>query len=275
MDSDNNKADNINPVIRADNIFVELNKKTVLSDISFTINRGDAVGIIGPNGAGKTTLLRLLLGLIPATGGRITILGKDSAHLGKKRTLIGYLPQRPAFERRFPVSVRDVVIMGLLPLKTPALLWKNADLAPWVEKALSAVNMENFLHRPFQALSGGEQQRVLLARALVHNPCILFLDEPVTGLDYPARNSFMELLDSLKQQMELTVLLVSHDLKDIASYTTSLICINKTMHIHGNSAEVLQSPRLQEAYRCQFDFMNKTDDNTPPHGTGKDGNPLD
>lgn len=265
-------------IITAENISVKLGKKTVLSNISFVINRRDAVGLIGPNGAGKTTLLRLLLGLIPATTGRITILGEDSARIGKKRTLIGYLPQRPAFERRFPVSVRDVVVMGLLPLKTPALFWAKDYPDTLVKEALNEVNMDNLIYRPFQELSGGEQQRVLLARALVHKPGILFLDEPVTGLDYPARKDFLDLLIRLKKQRDLTFLLVSHDLTDIALYTDSLICINKTMHIHGNSAEVLKSPRLQDAYRCQFDFLSKKAEDTGCRyhaNNGKEGSPGD
>lgn len=242
-------------MITVEKLNVELSGRSVLNDISFEVQQGEAVGIIGPNGAGKTTLLRVLLGLMPATSGRSLLLGKPSSQLGRKRNLLGYLPQRHTYEHRFPVSVRDVVSMGLLPLHTPALLRRFQNPEPQIMEVLEEVGMDKYINRPFSQLSGGEQQRVLLARALVHKPRLLFLDEPVTGLDFPAKKSFMELLNRLKEEKELTVLLISHDLSGIVPYTTSLICINKTMHIHGNPQEVLESSPLQEAYRCQFDFL--------------------
>lgn len=202
----------------------------------------------------------MLLGLIPTRSGRVLILGKPAHQLGKTKNIIGYLPQRHTYEQRFPVSVRDVVSMGLLSLKTPAILQRSKNLELKVKEVLRDVGMENYINRPFPELSGGEQQRVLLARAMVHQPRILFLDEPVAGLDFPAKQSFMELLDRLKRERQMTVLLIYHELTGIIPYATSLICINRYMHIHGNPADVLHSSQLEDAYQCQFDYLRAGDE---------------
>lgn len=242
------------PVISSYNVAVTLNGKTVLEKISFAIQTGEMVGIIGPNGAGKTTLLRAILGLIPLHCGELKVLGLPPHQLKAVRGRIGYMPQRQLFERRFPLSVSDVVAMGLL---TPAtMLRRVAGLQEDVAAALQSVGMEQYALRPFQDLSGGEQQRILLARALVRKPALLLLDEPNTGLDFPAQQRFLDLLRRLQMELSLTVLLVSHDLVSVGSVADSLICINRIMHIHGHAGDVLQSPGLEAAYRCQFDLLS-------------------
>lgn len=241
------------PVVSSNNLAVNLNGKSVLEKISFEVRPGEMVGIIGPNGAGKTTLLRAILGMVPIRQGELKVLGKPSHRLKAVRGRIGYMPQRLLFERRFPLSVADVVATGLL---TPAtLLHRVAGLQLKVACALQSVGMSNYCSRPFQDLSGGEQQRILLARSLVRQPELLLLDEPNTGLDFPAQQRFLSLLRHLQLERKLTVLLVSHDLVSAASVTDSLICINRIMHVHGCPGEVMQSPGLEEAYRCQFELL--------------------
>ncbi|MEW5784527.1 MAG: metal ABC transporter ATP-binding protein [Bacillota bacterium] len=242
------------PVIASNNLSVTLNGKTVLEKISFAVRAGEMVGIIGPNGAGKTTLLRAILGLIPLNCGTLKVLGMPPRRLKTVRDRIGYMPQRQLFERRFPLSVSDVVAMGLL---TPAtMLHRVAGVQERVAVALQSVGMEQYGSRPFQDLSGGEQQRILLARSIVRKPALLLLDEPNTGLDFPAQQRFLDLLRRLQLELKLTVLLVSHDLVSVTSVADSLICINRIMHVHGCAGEVLQSPGLEAAYRCQFDLLN-------------------
>lgn len=241
--------------IRAEGLGVTLGGKKVLEGINFTVKAGELTGIIGPNGAGKTTLLRSFLGLVPIREGKLTLLGASLARLKEVRPRVGYMPQRQSFERRFPLSVADVVGIGLL---SPALVLRRvANREEQVSAALQAVGMSGYAKRSFQALSGGEQQRILLARSLVKNPELLLLDEPNAGLDYPAQQGFMQLIQKLKQEQGLTIILVSHDLVSVASEADQLICINKTMHIHGRPSEVLNSSRLDAAYRCQFDFVSK------------------
>ena len=243
-------------VVSVDNLAVILDGKTVLEKISFAINTGEIAGIIGPNGAGKTTLFRAILGLVPLHAGTIKILGVPPHRIKEVRRRIGYMPQNQSFERRFPLSVADVVAMGLLSPET--LLRTTGDCRERVAAALKSVGMEKYGVRPFQELSGGEQQRILLARSLVRNPTLLLLDEPTSGLDFPAQQQFYEMLLRLRRERDLTVLLISHDLLSVASVADTLICINRTMHVHGHPGEVMQSPGLKEAYRCQFDLLRQT-----------------
>ncbi len=238
-------------VVKAANLTVNLGGKTVLEDITFLAISGEMTGVIGPNGAGKTTLLRAVLGLVSVQRGSLTVFGKRE--IKEIRPRIGYMPQRHFFDRRFLLSAADVVATGLLSPRT--LLRRIPKKNQQVKDALRLVGMENFFHQPFQNLSGGEQQRVLLARALARRPELLLLDEPNTGLDFPAQRSFVELLRKLKDKEDIAIILVSHDLVSIAPAADKLLCINRTMHVHGYPAEVLRSPHLDEAYRCQFDFL--------------------
>ncbi len=241
-------------LIRAENLGVTLGGRSVLEGITFSAVEGELTGIIGPNGAGKTTLLRAILGLVRIRAGKLDVLGVPCSRLREVRPKIGYMPQRQSFEKNFPLSAADVVAVGLL--SPSAMLRRIADQDRSIGAALQSVGMEEYTRRPFKDLSGGEQQRILLARSLVRQPVLLLLDEPNAGLDFPAQQSFVELLQKLKQEKGLTILLVSHDLVSVASAADQLVCINRTMHIHGRPAEVMNSPYLDQAYRCQFDFLS-------------------
>ena len=242
--------------LKIDNISVVLGRKPVLQDVSLTARAAELTGIIGPNGAGKTTLLRAIMGLVPIRGGQLEVLGVSSEHIKSIRSEIGYMPQKQHFERYFPLSVEDVVATGLLSGAT--ILKKVLNKKEKISLALESVDMTSFAYRPFKDLSGGEQQRVLLARALVRSPKLLLLDEPNSGLDYPAQALFLSLLQDLKSDGGPAILFVSHDLLSLASAADQLACINKSLHLHGRPNEVLQSPYLDEAYRCQFEFLNGT-----------------
>ncbi len=244
-------------LISAKELSVILGGKKVLEGITFSAKEGELTGIIGPNGAGKTTLLRSILGLVNIGEGRLDVLGFPASKLMEVRSKIGYMPQRQSFERRFLLSAADVVALGLLSPHTLLRRITNKDNS--VKAALQSVGMEKYSGRPFQNLSGGEQQRILLARSLVRQPELLLLDEPNAGLDFPAQQSFIELLQNLKQENRLTIIMVSHDLVFVASAADQLVCINRTMHIHGSSAEVMASTHLKDAYRCQYDLLSTLD----------------
>ena len=242
------------PAVTASGLTVKRGAELALKELSFTVDRGESIGIIGPNGGGKTTLLRTLLGLIRPCAGNSTLLGFPSGRLGPVREKIGYIPQSRTHDRRFPVSATDVVRMGLYTSRT--LLRPLTH--PQKEDCRAMLDTVGALHlatRSFGTLSGGEQQRVLLARALVRRPRLLLLDEPGSGLDPEAQHLFMEKLFLLQQHNELTVLLVSHDIASLAAYVDRFICINRSMHLHGKPQQILQSPALKKIYRCSFDLL--------------------
>ncbi len=245
-----------NPVVEVKDIGVVLGKNRILEDISFSIDSGEMVGIIGPNGAGKTTLMRVLLGLLKPTSGQVRLFGLAHEKMGKRRDQIGYMPQRPVFSRHFPLSCLDVVAMGSFTATAMGRPFIGIQRGK-ARRCLEKVGLLSLENKPFAELSGGQQQRIFLARALIKEPLLLFLDEPNAGLDLPTQNNFFALLKELQSACGLTVLIVSHDLVMISRFANRLICINRTMHIHGAPQDVLGSSDLEKAYRCEFDLISE------------------
>ncbi len=233
-------------VIEVEGVSVHRGEAAVLEDISFVLETRQFLGVVGPNGAGKTTLLRAILGLVPTSAGRIEVLGDRDP--GLRAQAIGYVPQQVAIDERFPASVLDVVRWGGLRRAHPT---RRAE----AREHLDRVGIGDLAGHPVGALSGGEQRRVLLAQALCASQRLLILDEATTGLDLPAEQAFYHLLRDLKGELGLAILAVSHDLLALGGEADQLICINRTMHVHGNPAEVVHSHALQEAYSCEFDFL--------------------
>lgn len=242
------------PVVKTMDLCFSFNGQEVLKNINLEIMAGEMVGIIGPNGAGKTTLLRLLLGLLKPSSGHIELFGVRPHRLGKERDAVGYMPQRTNFDRNFPLSVLDVVKMGLVTSGALGRPFFRGHLEK-VKLSLEKVGLYSLKDKHFGELSGGQQQRVFLARALCKEPALLILDEPNAGLDLPTQYHFFSLLQELQQAENLTVVMVSHDLAVIARYANKLACINKTMHVHGTPPEVLNSPLLEKAYRCEYEIL--------------------
>lgn len=242
------------PVIIYDDITVSLDGRIVLEGITYSLDQGKFAGLVGPNGAGKTTLLRVTLGLVKPEKGRVTILGMNPDELKHELHHIGYMPQQVLFDPYFPVSVFDVVMMGRSCCIGP-LRWARKKDKEAVRESLKMVGLMELSDRPIGELSVGQQKRAFLARALCLETRILLLDEPTAGLDAPAQERFMSLLTKLKDEMGLSVLFVSHDVNILARFADEILCINRTMHMHGDPHEVLGSERLKEAYRCEFDFL--------------------
>lgn len=243
------------PMAEVHDLAVDIDAHPVLWDISFSVAPGRFLGIIGPNGAGKTTLLRVLLGLIPPSRGTVQVFGRSPTQLGRGAHQIGYVPQRLDFDPRFPVSVQDVVMMG----RACCLgLFRFPRSQDWrtVSRTIRQVGLAGQELRRIGELSGGEQQRAFLARALCSETRMLLLDEATSGLDLPAQHELYALLQRLRRELDLTVIAVSHDLLELGAHADELICINGTTHIHGNPHTVLQSHQLREAYRCEFDFLS-------------------
>ena len=203
----------------------------VLKQIDLSVEPGTTLGLIGPNGGGKTTLLRLLLGLENPTRGTILIAGlcpRDAVRCGD---VVGYLPQNPALPRNFPLSVRQLVRLGLVG-KTGMLRWYSRQDLAFVEELIERVGLMQLAEHPVSQLSGGQLQRVLIARALAPRPRVLLLDEPTTGIDRAGQQQFIQFLQKLKHDLKLTVVFVSHDLRSVASICDRIACLNVTLHYH-------------------------------------------
>lgn len=239
--------------IDIEDLSARLNNTLVLKDISLKITAGTFLGLIGPNGGGKTTLLRCILGLIKPEKGSVTVLGRPAAHV-RPKGIVGYVPQNPIADLDFPVSVYDVVMMGRYPRIGIFRKALAADVET-VIRVLDQVGMAGLMDRPIGHLSGGQQQRVFIARALSSEPRILLLDEPMTGVDTRAQKEFYQLLARLKNELTLTVVLVSHDIGVIPYHTEEIACVNQALHLHGKPTEVLTSESLSQAYGCEVELL--------------------
>ena len=217
----------------------------VLSHVSFSIHVGDFLALIGPNGSGKTTLLKIILGLLRPVKGIVRIFGQtlDEFHSWYK---IGYVPQKAThIDPLFPVSVKEVVAMGLLSgKKIPVLSKKDETLQ--IDRALAQVGMEDLKDWRIGKLSGGQQQRVFIARAIVNQPEILFLDEPTTGVDSRTHDFFYDMLDTLNKSQNMTIVLVTHEIGIINKHVSQVACLNQRLVYHGTHSEFCQSEAFKE-----------------------------
>ena len=234
-------------VVRLEDIWVHYNGTPILEGINLSVEQGDFLGVIGPNGGGKTTLLKVILGLITPSQGKIWVLGKPPE---RSRNNIGYVPQYNLFDRDFPISVWDVVLIGRYGRAGLLRRYSGEDRRT-VQEVLQTVGMLDYKNRQIGKLSGGEQQRVFIARALVSNPELLLLDEPTASVDSTMQTEFYELLERLKQQM--AIVLVSHDISAISIYVDKIACLNRQLFYHG-SKEI--GPEVLEAtYKCPVQMI--------------------
>jgi zinc transport system ATP-binding protein len=234
-------------LVRLENVWVHYDNVAILEGVDLSIKQDDFLGIIGPNGGGKTTLLRVILGLVKPSRGEVTVLGSTPE---RNRKFIGYIAQSSLFDHDFPISVLEVVLMGRYGKVGLIKRFSNED-KKLALKALETVEMLDYKDRQIGRLSGGEQQRVFIARALVAEPKMLLLDEPTTGVDTPMQTEFYELLAKLKHTM--AIVLVSHDISAVSIYVDKIACLNHQLYYHG-SKEV--GPEILEAtYKCPVQMI--------------------
>jgi zinc transport system ATP-binding protein len=237
----------VEDLVRLENVWVHYDNVAILEGVDLSIKQDDFLGIIGPNGGGKTTLLKVILGLVKPSRGAVTVLGSTPE---QNRKFIGYVAQTSLFDRDFPISVLDVVLMGRYGKVGLIKRLSNED-KKLALKALETVEMLDYKDRQIGSLSGGEQQRVFIARALVAEPKMLLLDEPTTGVDTPMQTEFYELLAKLKHTM--AIVLVSHDISAVSIYVDSIACLNHQLYYHG-SKEI--GPEILEAtYKCPVQMI--------------------
>lgn len=201
-----------------------------IESVSLRVERGERLGVLGPNGGGKSTLLRLAMGLIKPDHGVVRVLGMDP---GQARTegVIGSVAQGVQVEVAFPLSVRQVVVMPLERGRSP---WKRlaCALGERVMTTLELVGIADLADEPIGRLSGGQIQRVLIARAIVARPGVLLLDEPTVGVDIQGQHRFSELISTLHDELEMAIVIVSHDLRAIVSGSDRVACLNRSLHVH-------------------------------------------
>ncbi len=234
------------------NVSLSYRDEVVLEDISVEITAGSFVGILGPNGAGKSTLLKVILGLIRPNVGEVLIFGQKPKKLRGKGQIIGYLPQRPLTNPHFPISVLDVVLMGRYGLlgigRRPSQRDREIAL-----RLLAQVGMAAHAHNIIGALSGGEQQRVFIARALSVEPRLLIMDEPTISLDACAQDELYDLIHQLQEQMDLTVIMVSHDIGAISRHVGDIICLNRRIYVH--QAPPIGRLGLEKTFGCSVEYL--------------------
>lgn len=215
----------------------------MLDGVTAEIPVGDYLGIIGPNGGGKTTLLKILLGLLLPTEGEVKLFGEAISD-SSARAHIGYVPQSSnAIGLQFPATVEEVVQSGRTPLKKPFDAWSKVDSRA-VKNAFEIAGVSHLACRRIGTLSGGERQRTLIARALAAEPKILILDEPTSAIDAASQEQFYDFLRDLRKKLQLTIIIVSHDIDVVAHEVDQVLCLNRHMICHGPANTVMRHPHL-------------------------------
>lgn len=228
-------------------LYVRYENNLVLENISLNVPQGEFLGIIGPNGGGKTTLLKAVLGLIKPHSGSISIFGSSIA---QNRHLVSYVPQYSLFDLDYPISVMDVVLTGRLNGKRMLRGYAGED-RKIAEKSLELVGLSSFRNRLAGELSGGEKQRVLIARALAKNPKILLLDEPTASVDATSGKNFYTILQNL--DLDITIILVSHDIGAVSQNVKKIACLSRTLVFH--DSKELTNEMIEAAYHCPVDLI--------------------
>lgn len=232
--------------VELNQVSLKFNNLSVLHDINLSIEENDFMAIIGPNGGGKSTLLKIILGLLTPDTGEVKVFGREPK---KVRDLMGYLPQNVSFDSDFPINIFDTVLSGRYH---GVFKGHTEDDRRAVKQALEDVDMWMFKDRQISRLSGGQMQRVFIARAIVREPKLLLMDEPMASIDPEMQNLFYELLARLKSRM--AIVLVSHDVGAVSTHVDKIACLNRKLYYHGpveNSAE-----GLEEIYKCPIELIS-------------------
>jgi len=233
------------PLLEVDRVSVRYGDTLVLEDVSLAVGRGEFLGIIGPNGSGKTTLLRVMLGLLRPTSGLVRLFGEPLASFREWRRL-GYMPQRTTFDGALPVTAAEAVATGLV--SGLGFRRTGPDERRKVTESLALVGMEKHARTRMGVLSTGQQQRVLIARALVSDPELLLLDEPTASIDVEAQSSFYTLLRSFNRERGVTLVIISHDIGVVAQEVSRVACLNRRLLSCGRPSDVLTQEALSTLY---------------------------
>ena len=238
-----------------DGIDVWLSGREILHDVGFAVEAGEFTGLIGSNGAGKTTLLRVILGLQPPSAGRVLLEGRP---LGRRGTAIGYVPQKVLFDPDIPLRTRDLVALGL-DGERPGIPLPSRRRRALVEEMLEAVDATDFADARIGNLSGGEQQRVLIAHALIGRPKLLLLDEPLANLDIRSEFEVVELIARVTQEQQISVLISAHDMNPLLPVMDRIVYLAAGRAASGTVGEVVRSDVLSSLYGSHVDVLHVHD----------------
>jgi len=247
------------PALTFEQVAVRLGGRTIWSDVSLTVAEADFVAVLGPNGAGKSTLIKAILGLLPLAAGTASVLGRPP---GSAKGRIGYLPQRRSFDTGTRIRGVDLVQLGLdgarwgIPL--PGAPGRKRDTAR-VAEVIELVGATGYARQPIGELSGGEQQRLLIAQALVRRPKLLLLDEPLDSLDLPNQAAVAALVRRICEEEQVAVMLVAHDINPILSYLDRVIYLAGGCAIEGTPEEVITSETLSRLYGAPIEVLRASD----------------
>ena len=230
--------------------FVYPDGTVALEDVSLHVQYGGALAVIGPNGAGKSTLLRVILGLLSGYAGRVTVAGVSPLEARRRGNILSWVPQRRNMRWDFPVTVEQVVRMGLVG-KTGMFRRHTRDDLAQVEQILEMLDIADIRRRAIGELSGGQQQRAVIARALAPRPALLLLDEPMVGIDQAGQRAFSDLMHQIRRSFHVTLVIVSHDLRTVISECERVACLNRRLHFHGFPSR-LTPELLGEVFRCEL-----------------------
>ena len=241
------------PVLEFNQVWFAYDGEPVIEDVTFALESGQFAAILGPNGGGKTTMLRLALGLAQPSRGSIALFGEPPERF-RSWGRVGYVPQSTeGVQSRFPATAEEVVAQGLYRGFDPVAVWRSSGRAAVIQ-AMETVDIADLRGRRITSLSVGQQQRVLIARALVREPELLILDEPLAGIDAAGQEQFHTLLRRLNNEQDITILLVSHDIGAVMREATSVACINRTLVFHGPTHTLTQK-ELAELYGFPVDIL--------------------
>ncbi len=230
-------------ILAVNHLTVKYQNTIALYDVSFKLQRGTLAVIIGPNGAGKSSLIKAVLNLIPYKG-KVEIFGKTISKLTKMEHLeIGYVPQKFNFSKNLPITVEEILQLSLS--KTPLT---KIEKKKRINTFLKMSHLESMRKEMIGNLSGGQIQRVLIVRALTFLPKIIFMDEPLAGIDIAGEKTFYEFMDTIHKEYNITIVLVSHDVTILDKFADTVLCLNKKLICGGSPADVLSEQNLQSLY---------------------------
>ncbi len=243
------------PAIELDNVSVQLGGRPILRDMNLTIEQGEFIVVLGPNGAGKSTLLKMLLGLLRPNTGTIRVLGRTPR---RGNAAIGYAPQHRVLEFDVSLRARDLVGFGLDGNRW-GTGWPSRKRDSLIDQALDEVQATGFASAPVGQLSGGEQQRLLIAQALLTNPQLLLLDEPLSNLDIARQQDIVELVTQVCRSRNVTILLVAHDVNPLVSVVDRALYLANGSSAIGTPSEVITSATLTQLYGTPVEVVRALD----------------